>query len=390
MVPRYSIGLSWRDLLTAWRVSRAGTGPSGLELWQSLGFDEHRLKWTFNGRTALRLVLRAAGILPGEPVVVPRLTCEQVHRAIISEGGRLRFVDIRLGEFAPTAADYAIAQSASGARFVVAVSYWGIPLDLAKLRASLPKSVRIIQDCALSFGSWHNGAQDGADADAAIFSFGPGKPLCLGFGGALVWRTNSFPDLELQLENLLLLPDPGRRAFQALLRTRLMAMVFNDTFAYRLARTYGSTRSSAGSSLTRDDSPLFGAPKWFGSHAARRWRAMEVVARIRTERLDLIRGLLADCECRFPSAKTAGVWNHWMIPFLLPVGVPALGVAAELARQGYETRSPYLDELTLDASRDLNLEQLPNWLLIPSLDILQGDKIVRFASVLRRTLGQKG
>ena len=389
MVPRYSIDFTWRDL---WRALKAPKQASvaDMELWQHLGFTRHRVTWTRDGRTALRLLLRAERIRPGEPVVVPRLTCEQVHRAIISEGSRLHFVDIRAGEFAPTAEDYAVAQKESGARFVVAISYWGMPFDISALRATLPDSVRIIQDCALSLGSWQRGVQDGVLADAAFFSFGPGKPMCLGLGGALAWRLSAFPELENRIKEGLTVPCQKHLAKRVLMRTWLKAVCFKDGLGYRFARTIVGNGTRKSRALVRDDSPLIGGLAWLGSCAEAKWGGIEAGARLRKERLDKIRGFLADGDCRFPPACGAGVWNHWICPFLIPERRPAGAVAAYLARCGFETRSPYTEELTADALHGLDTNGLPNWLVTPSLNLLRNESLDRFATALKKALKHDG
>jgi hypothetical protein len=386
MVPRYSIDFTWRDLMGAVRAPRQAADAGQPALWRGLGFDRHRVAWTRDGRTALRLLLRAEQIRPREPVVVPRLTCEQVHRAIISEGGRLCSVDIRTDEFAPTAADYAVAQAESGARFVVAISYWGMPLDIPALRASLPDPVRIIHDCALSFGSWQHGVHDGVSADAAFFSFGPGKPLCLGLGGALVWRSSAFPELERRLREGLMFPCPDRLANRALLRTLVKAMFFKGGLSYRLARSALGREAKRGRILTRDNSRLVSGPTWIGGCAEAKWRAVEAGTGVRKARLERVRGLLAGSGCRFPPPESRGVWNHWICPFLLPGDSPATAVAAHLARAGFETRSPYTGELTQDALHGFDCKRLPNWLVTPSLDLLQNEKLDRFAAALKEAL----
>lgn len=79
MVPRYSIDFTWRDFVRAVRAPRQAADAGEAALWHNLGFGGSRVKWTYDSRTALRLLLRAERIRPGEPVVVPRLTCEQVQ-----------------------------------------------------------------------------------------------------------------------------------------------------------------------------------------------------------------------------------------------------------------------------------------------------------------------
>ncbi len=74
-------------------------------------------------------------------------------------------------------------------RAILAVDVYGFPCKGNELQAIADKfNLRIIQDCAQSFGSYVRGHHSGWWADASVFSFGPGKPLFAGEGGIVTFR----------------------------------------------------------------------------------------------------------------------------------------------------------------------------------------------------------
>ena len=139
-----------------------------------------------SGLDALRLSLIAAGIEPGDEVVVPANTFVATLEAVTQAGGRPLVVDV-------TDADYNIDVAGVAAcagprtRFVVPVHLYG---QLADMRALLEVAARhdltIVEDACQAHGATRDGFFPGAGS-AAAFSFYPGKNLgAFGDAGALV------------------------------------------------------------------------------------------------------------------------------------------------------------------------------------------------------------
>jgi len=136
-----------------------------------------------SGLDALRLGLVAAGIEPGDEVIVPANTFVATLEAVTQAGGIPVPVDV-------TERDYNIDPLAVAAevdqrtRFVMPVHLYG---QLADVRALQRLGVPLIEDACQAHGATRDGIRAGTAGLAAAFSFYPGKNLgAFGDAGALV------------------------------------------------------------------------------------------------------------------------------------------------------------------------------------------------------------
>jgi dTDP-4-amino-4,6-dideoxygalactose transaminase len=135
-----------------------------------------------SGLDALRLALLAAGLEPGEEVVVPALTFAATLEAVTQTGGVPVIADI--GEV-----DYCLDLEAAASavsprtRFLLPVHLYGQMADLTLLETlGLP----IIEDACQAHGARRDGCNAGSTGHAAAFSFYPTKNLgAFGDAGAL-------------------------------------------------------------------------------------------------------------------------------------------------------------------------------------------------------------
>lgn len=139
-----------------------------------------------NGLDALHLVLRAYGIGPGDEVIVPSNTFIATWLAV-SEAGAMPVPvepDSRTYNLDPTRLEAAITPRT---RAIMPVHLYGQPADMDAINAvALKHGLRVIEDAAQAHGARYKGRRTGALADAAGFSFYPGKNLgALGDGGAI-------------------------------------------------------------------------------------------------------------------------------------------------------------------------------------------------------------
>lgn len=138
---------------------------------------------------ALKIALLAAGIRPGDEVLVPSQTFCATVQAVVSVGAVPRFVDI------DPDTQCVSAQSVTDAltphtRAVLPVLYGGRAVDLTPLTDTLTaRDIAVVEDAAHAFGSRHGDLPVGATGVLTCFSFGPIKSLTCIEGGALVPRT---------------------------------------------------------------------------------------------------------------------------------------------------------------------------------------------------------
>lgn len=153
-----------------------------------------------NGLDALVLALRAAGVGPGDEVVVPSHTFAATWLAVAQAGARPVPVE-------PDATTYTITadgvRAALGPRTaaVVPVSLYGHPVDMDPILAlAAERGLFVLEDAAQSHGAELRGRRTGALAHATAFSFYPTKNLgALGDGGAV---TTSDEQLARRLRRL--------------------------------------------------------------------------------------------------------------------------------------------------------------------------------------------
>jgi dTDP-4-amino-4,6-dideoxygalactose transaminase len=140
-----------------------------------------------SGLDALRLALLAAGIGPGDEVVVPAMTFVATFEAVSQTGALPVPVDI-------SPADYCIDPAAAAAavtartRAILPVHLYGQMADMRSIATMAQRSgVDIVEDACQAHGARRDGLAPGTSSLAAAFSFYPGKNLgAIGDAGALV------------------------------------------------------------------------------------------------------------------------------------------------------------------------------------------------------------
>jgi dTDP-4-amino-4,6-dideoxygalactose transaminase len=140
-----------------------------------------------SGTAALTLTLKAlAASSSRRRVVIPGYTCFSVPGAVVHAGLQPVPCDIATGTF-----DFDQAQLARAidddTLCVIAHHLFGVPSDVARTRELCQsRGVLLIEDAAQGFGAMSNGVPAGTIGDVGIFSFGRGKTVTAGGGGAIV------------------------------------------------------------------------------------------------------------------------------------------------------------------------------------------------------------
>lgn len=137
-----------------------------------------------SGTDALHLALLAEGIGAGDEVITSAFTFIATAEAIKYVGATPVFVDIDPGTFNITPENIEKAITAK-TKAVMPVHLFGQPADLPAIKAICDKhGLKLIEDCAQSFGATVYNKQTGSFGNAAGFSFFPSKNLgCFGDGG---------------------------------------------------------------------------------------------------------------------------------------------------------------------------------------------------------------
>jgi perosamine synthetase len=139
-----------------------------------------------SGTAALHAAVFAAGIGPGDEVIVPPLTFAATANAVCYLGGTPVFADVRRDtlNLDPAAVEAALTPRT---RAVITVDFAGQPSDLDPLRAlAARRGLALIEDAAHSLGAQYRGRPVGVDADLVTLSFHPVKHITTGEGGVVL------------------------------------------------------------------------------------------------------------------------------------------------------------------------------------------------------------
>jgi dTDP-4-amino-4,6-dideoxygalactose transaminase len=130
-----------------------------------------------SGTDALHRALLAAGIKRGDEVITTPFTFIATAEAISYVGAVPVFVDIH-----PDSLNIDIAKIAPAitrkTKAIIPVHLYGQPADMDGVMELAKKhGLRVIEDCAQSFGAEYHGKKTGAIGDLGCFSFFPSKNL---------------------------------------------------------------------------------------------------------------------------------------------------------------------------------------------------------------------
>jgi len=140
-----------------------------------------------NGTCALHLALMAAGVGPGDLVIVPDWTFAASINAIYHAGALPYFHDIsRDWSLDPESVAETLATKDTRIKAVLAVHPLGRPADIENIRRYCEKyDVALIEDAAGALGATYKGKKVGTFGHLAVFSFNGNKVITAGGGGMI-------------------------------------------------------------------------------------------------------------------------------------------------------------------------------------------------------------
>jgi UDP-4-amino-4-deoxy-L-arabinose-oxoglutarate aminotransferase len=137
---------------------------------------------------AMHLALRAAGVGPGDEVIVPAFTYVSTAIVAVYCGARPVFADVDPQTLTLSAATVEPVLS-KRTRAIIPMHYAGPPADFEPIRELIAgRDIAVIEDAAHAFGSIRDGQRVGAGAEFAAFSFAPTKQIASSNGGVLLYR----------------------------------------------------------------------------------------------------------------------------------------------------------------------------------------------------------
>lgn len=136
-----------------------------------------------NGTDALTIALRAAGVGPGDEVIVPSFTFYASAEAIVPTGATPVFCDVDV-DTANVTIETVRAALTPRTKAIVAVDLFGNPAPVTEIREQT--GLVVVEDAAQAAGAASLGRRAGSLGTVSTFSFFPSKNLpCFGDGGAI-------------------------------------------------------------------------------------------------------------------------------------------------------------------------------------------------------------
>lgn len=136
-----------------------------------------------NGTAALHIACLAAGIQPGDEVIVSPITFAASANCVLYCGGKPVFADIKPDTYNIDPEDIE-RKITSKTKAIIAVHYTGQPCEMDEITAIAKKhNLVVIEDGAQVISGEYKGKKIGSISDMTTFSFHPVKPVTTGEGG---------------------------------------------------------------------------------------------------------------------------------------------------------------------------------------------------------------
>jgi UDP-2-acetamido-2-deoxy-ribo-hexuluronate aminotransferase len=165
------------------------SGPAVAELERALASvtGAENVIAVANGTDGLILMLRAAGVGPGDEVIVPAYTFFATASAVVHAGAEPVIVDIEPGSYAMDP-ERAAAAVTPRTKAIMPVHLFSQTADVARLRELADAhGIDMLEDSAEAIGMRRKGVHAGLFGRAGVLSFFPTKTLCaLGDAGAVL------------------------------------------------------------------------------------------------------------------------------------------------------------------------------------------------------------
>lgn len=157
---------------------------------------------TTTGTSALHAAFAAAGVGPGDEVIVPAYTFISTASAALMLGAIPVFADV-VRDTLNIDPESVWERITDRTKAIALVHANGLPADMDAInRIAGPRGILVIEDCSHAHGAGYRGKSAGVLGDIAAFSFQMKKILPIGEGGMVVSREQRFLDRAWDFVNL--------------------------------------------------------------------------------------------------------------------------------------------------------------------------------------------
>ena len=155
-----------------------------------------------NGTTALHLGMAAAGIMPGDEVLVSTLTNMATFFAVLYLGAKPIPIDIDPDTLTLNP-DKLKEKITSKTRGIMVVHLFGHPTDMDPVtKIAKEYNLLVFEDCAEAHGAEYKGRKVGSLGSVGCFSFFANKIITTGEGGMITTDNESIANKARSLKNL--------------------------------------------------------------------------------------------------------------------------------------------------------------------------------------------
>ncbi len=222
-------------------------------------FGTERAFAFWKGRVALYAILKAAGIGPGDEIILPGYTCVMNVNPIKYLGAKPVYVDIEPVTF-NIDVNLLRDKITPRTKVIIAQHTYGYPCDMdAVMKIAAENGVIVIEDCCLALGTKYKGKMVGTFGKAAYFSSQWNKPYTTGLGGMAITSDSELAaKIQSFCESKMCLPS-SREVFMLwaqLLIYRLLIYPRTTALAQNLFRYLTKKGAVVGSSNTSEFQPV--------------------------------------------------------------------------------------------------------------------------------------
>lgn len=239
MIPRTAIPVDMKEVtvllntaLVRKEVAKEDVAKFEEDLATYLGVEK---TFAFNsGRTALYAAIQALDLKSGEEVIVPAYTCAIVFEVVLRLGLKPILVDAEVETYniSPNSIRKSITEKT---RAIIPVHLFGCPCDMDQIMEIADEhSLYVIEDVAQALGAEWKKIKTGTFSDLAIFSFGPGKSITSGEGGAVAVNNEELEEKVTKFQAKL--ADPNFDWALHVLRNVIAMKFFSNPHLYALIR----------------------------------------------------------------------------------------------------------------------------------------------------------
>ena len=160
---------------------------------------------TGNGTSAIYLSLKASTLPKGSKIAVPNISCPDPVYALIWAGYKPVFVDVNIDDYNIDVDQLELVlQNDKNIKAIIAIHLFGNACDIVTIQELAKRyDCFLLEDCAQAFGYEIKEGKLGSFGDVSIFSFGNGKILEVGHGGAMATNNKElFEKISSEYEKL--------------------------------------------------------------------------------------------------------------------------------------------------------------------------------------------